>query len=285
MTVLKESNPGLVDPTHIYARSPICLYLKNFDERFSLFDILLGMKTAAITGVSSGIGKAITEILLLRKWKVYGLSRSEPETENENFVWIEVDLTQSDEVARAAKVVKEPAIDLLISNAGVIFEELATQVSKMSYEKMFNLNVLAPMLLVSSLDEKIKRATIISISSVSDRLIEKEYTLYCSSKAANTRYFEAVADELTEAKVISLLPDYVDTPMLRTSVGDSEFDWAGTIKVKDLASFAVNVAENKTELASGSNVIIVTDSLLDDLKSREKLYSYNTDTSKLTKLS
>jgi NAD(P)-dependent dehydrogenase (short-subunit alcohol dehydrogenase family) len=36
-----------------------------------------------------------------------------------------------------------------------------------------------------------------------------------AEKAANTRYFETLALELPNAKVISLLPDYIDTPMLR----------------------------------------------------------------------
>jgi benzil reductase ((S)-benzoin forming) len=242
------------------------------------------MKIAVITGVSSGIGKAITEILLNEGWKVYGLSRSKPDISNKNLIWVEADLAMPGEVKNVVGLIVEQRIDVLVSNAGIIFEELATQTSQASYEKMFNLNVLAPMLLVSSLGQKINRATIISVSSVSDRLIEKEHALYCSSKAANTRYFEAVADELRDAKVINLLPDYVDTPMLRASVGDNEFDWEGTIKVEDLAKFAVDIIRHKTQLVSSSNVIIVTNSLLEDLKSREKLYGYNTETGELSKI-
>jgi NAD(P)-dependent dehydrogenase (short-subunit alcohol dehydrogenase family) len=242
------------------------------------------MKIAVVTGASSGIGKAIVDTLLQQNWKVYGLSRSNPDYVSDNFVWIESDLSKIDNIESALVNITETKIDLLVSNAGVFLEELATSVSPMSYERIFNVNVLAPMLLVSNLANKLKKATIISVSSVSDRLIEKEYALYCSSKAANTRYFEAVADELKEARVFTLLPDYVDTPMLRTGVGESEFDWASTIKAEDLASFAVDLAQGKTKLESASNIIIVTNGLIEDLESREKLYGFNTDTKELIKL-
>jgi benzil reductase ((S)-benzoin forming) len=243
------------------------------------------MKTAIVTGASYGIGKSITETLLNDGWKVYGLSRSLPEMTNKQFVWLQCDLSKIDQIAECLRAVQEPKIDVLVSNAGVIDIENASAVSQVSYERTFSVNVLAPMLIVNTLRSKITHATIISISSISDRIPEADVALYCSSKAANTSYFNALADELKNAKIYTLLPDYVDTPMQhRTNGENKDFDWSATIKPADIAKLTNDLIVGKVSIESGGNVIIVTEKLKKDVKSVEKLYSFNTDTNELAKL-
>lgn len=52
------------------------------------------MKVSVITGASSGIGKDLAEALLKDSWKVYGVSRSKPDIEDENFIWLPCDLSK-----------------------------------------------------------------------------------------------------------------------------------------------------------------------------------------------
>lgn len=243
------------------------------------------MKTAVVTGASYGIGKSIVEALLMGGWKVYGLSRSQPEMANERFVWLQCDLAQPTQIAESLRAVKESSIDALVSNAGVIELEKASAVSQESYEKTFSINVLAPMLIVNTLREKIPKATIISVSSISDRIPEADVALYCSSKAANTTYFNTLADELKDARVYVLLPDYVDTPMQHRSNDDNkDFDWSATIKSDDIANLTNELISGTISVEPGSNIIIVTEKLKEDLKSVEKLYGFNTDTNELARL-
>jgi benzil reductase ((S)-benzoin forming) len=242
------------------------------------------MKTAIITGASSGIGKSVAEQLLKESWKVYGLSRSKPAIDNENLVWVECDLANAASIKNAAKAVAEPTVDFFLSNAGVAFEEPASEVTENSYNKMFSVNVLAPMLLVNAFKEKITQAVVVSISSVSDRITEKDFALYCASKAAITRYFEAVAQDLAQAKVYSLLLDYVDTPMLHELQDGRDFDWSATLKVEDVAKLSVELVAGKHGLPSGSNVIVINNALKDDMKPVEKLYGFNADTGEMIKL-
>ena len=243
------------------------------------------MKTAVVTGTSYGIGKSIAEILLQEGWKVYGLSRSKPPFASEQFVWLQCDLSRPDQITDSLQKITEPAVDALISNAGVVKIETASAVSEGSYQQVFSVNVLAPMLLVNALFDKISQATIVSISSVSDRLPEAKLALCCSSKAANTLYFRALAHELKNARVYALLPDYVETPMLHSTEDTTDgFDWSATIQPHDVAKLTVDLVSGKRELDSGSTIIIVTEALKEDLKSTEKLYGFNTDIGRLDRL-
>jgi len=242
-------------------------------------------KTAVVTGTSKGIGEAVAACLLRNGWKVYGVSRSKPSFTDSTFVWLECDLAKTDAIAAALQHVTEPALDLLVSNAGVAFPSWATDVTSESYGNMYDVNVLAPMLIVHALKAKLSHATVISTSSVSDRLLDADYALYCSSKAANTTYFGSLAAELQDATIITLLPDYVDTPMLRGLHKDDGFDWSAPLKAGDIASLVANLESGKIQVESGANIIIVNDALQEDLASTEKLYGFNTDTEQLVKLS
>jgi|GEM_PF-1026890 len=242
-------------------------------------------KTAVVTGTSKGIGRAVAACLLRNSWKVYGISRGKPALTDDTFIWLECNLANADTIAAALQRITEPAIDLLVSNAGVAFSSWATDITSGSYGNMYDVNVLAPMLIVHALKAKLSHATIISVSSVADRLLDADYALYCSSKAANTAYFGSLAAELRDAKVITLLPDYVDTPMLRDLHKDDDFNWSIPLKAEDIASLIANLESGKVQVESDANVIIVNDALQEDLASTEKLYSFNTDTKQLVKLS
>ena len=230
-----------------------------------------------------GIGKAVAQTLLKGDWKVYGVSRTKPDITSDRFVWIECDLSQPSGIAPKLTI-DELAIDLLVSNAGVAFLEPAVEVSVDSYNNMYGVNVLAPMLLVAALKNKIQQATIVTVSSVSDRIVDIDFALYCSSKAANTRYFETLALELKDAKVIALLPDYIDTPMLRKLQEGTDFNWSQTITVDEVAQLVMGLTEGTIDVESGSNIIVINDQMLHDLESRERLYSYNTSNSTVTRL-
>ncbi len=243
------------------------------------------MKIALVTGSSYGMGEDIARMLLDRGYKVYGVSRSRGDIINANYIWLECDLRKPEDIGRIAACIGEKKIDVFVSNAGVIRLENASKASIDSYNFTFNVNVLAPILLVNRLRDKLGHSVIISISSVADRLPESDYALYASSKAANTLYFNSLAMELTKAKIVTLLPDYVNTPMLHsTSDTDTTFDWSATIQSPDIAELCEKIITQKLTVESGANIIIVTEKLKEDLEDQEILYGYNTDSKKLKRL-
>jgi len=240
-------------------------------------------KVAIVTGSSSGIGREITKILLQEGYKVYGISRTKSTFDDSQFVWIKADLTKSSTYSKFLKGIKENKIDILVNNAGVAFEQNAFGFNQKSFEEVFDINYKAPILLTQLFRKKLRNGLVINISSVSDRLVGEKYGLYCSSKSALNIFFDVVSLEERNIKFVSILPSYVDTKLLRNLQKQREFEWKITLKPEEIAEFIKNVIGNK-EITSGSKIIIVNDSLIEDLEYKENLWGYNVTKRKLFKL-
>jgi short-subunit dehydrogenase len=77
-------------------------------------------KVILITGISSGFGKQISELLALQGHTVYGTVRKEIES-NSKVNILRLDLTDTNSIKKAVETVlqKEGRIDMLINNAGM----------------------------------------------------------------------------------------------------------------------------------------------------------------------
>ena len=76
------------------------------------------MRTAVVTGTSSGIGAAIATRLLGAGWRVIGLDRAPPTITDAAFAAVTVDL--ADRSARVEAVAKIEAADALVHAAGIM---------------------------------------------------------------------------------------------------------------------------------------------------------------------
>lgn len=243
------------------------------------------MKIAVVTGASSGIGKSVAVSLLKENYKVYGISRSDPDISQQNFTWLQMNLTNSQEIDLLKNKIAEDHIDVLINNAGIAYEKPSLSPTLEVFETIFNLNFKASILVTSNLIDKLKNSLVINISSISDRIPGEGFALYCSSKAALNSYFDVVALEHKELKVINILPDYVDTPLLRKLQNVVDFDWNQTLKPGEIAEFLINTINNHGQIPSGSRIIIINEALKEDLDYKETHWVYNTDTKNLARLS
>jgi NAD(P)-dependent dehydrogenase (short-subunit alcohol dehydrogenase family) len=241
-------------------------------------------KIAVVTGTSSGIGKAITKSLLTKGFKVYGIARTYADIQHSNFVPIEADLSNPASYQLIKNSITEDYIDILINDAGVAFETPALAFTEIDFKKMFGINFCAPILLTQTFKEKL-RGFVINISSVSDRVIGENFALYCSSKSALNIYFDIIALEEKNIKFISLLPSYVDTPLLRTlQKNNPDFDWSATVQPADISLLINKIIDAPQDFFSGTHIIVATEALKEDFEYHENIWGYNTDTNELKKL-
>lgn len=161
------------------------------------------MKTAIITGASTGIGLAITQKFIQEGMKVIGLARdfSKTKFENSNFQKIELDLRKKVEVDMLTAKIKN--VDILVNNAGVGYFDLLEKISEDEIQEMVETNLLGLIFLTQKLIPQLKKGKgdIINIASESALTGRKFGTVYCATKFALRGFSESLADELRRNNV------------------------------------------------------------------------------------
>lgn len=184
-------------------------------------------KGAIITGVSSGIGKALCTHLLDLGFEVLGISRRKVDFDHENFTHIAADLSDLDALSQMKIDGLKADHIYLINNAGTLGNSShLNQKTAQEIDHALRLNVTAPMFLskrvMQSYGHKVQQ--IINISSGAAEAVIDGWTTYCASKAALNQYSRVYQLELQQegydTQVMAIGPGVVDTEMqseIRTS--------------------------------------------------------------------
>jgi len=172
-----------------------------------------------ITGVSSGIGKALALEFLERGNNVVGLGRKH-DIDHPQFSFITCDLSDVSQV-KSIRFSGDKDGCVLINNAGAV--GVLKRVSDQEQDDLLNVinvNTIAPMLLCQSFLRDVPsdlRTIILNISSGAANRAIPSWAAYCASKIAIDRFSEAVClEELEKGRylaVYSIAPGVVDTPM------------------------------------------------------------------------
>lgn len=158
-------------------------------------------KIALITGCSSGLGKALTEVALARGYHVVATARN-PETIDLDHPRLHrraLDLSSEAHIHQFAQVIKEefPHLNLLINNAGYGLMAPLLDLPASALQAQFQINCIAPVTLLRETAALLQPgATVVNIGSVSARLVTPFAGSYCASKAALHALNEAMRMEL-----------------------------------------------------------------------------------------
>ncbi len=170
-----------------------------------------------ITGVSSGIGKALAEEALAAGWEVDGIGRNSCEAidRHENGTFFQSDLSTTNGVETVPLRAASTGPTILINNAGTIgpIESTANlQTEELQY--CMQLNVLAPMRLTARFLQEVsgEKQVYFTGSGAANYPIEG-WAAYCASKAAVHQYAEVAAKEHPTIRIHAFRPGKVDTPM------------------------------------------------------------------------
>lgn len=180
------------------------------------------MKHAVLTGVTSGIGYELADYLLKETdYHLYGISRRVDDNlfSSTRFTALPCDLTDTRQLHDTAERVlydSGKSIDLLINNAGWARFAPHEEQQPEHIASMVDLNLRAPLLLTNALLRSIKarQGVVINISSITGQQNSPWGGTYAATKAGLRHFGSNLFDEVRKSgvKVVSLLPDIVDTP-------------------------------------------------------------------------
>ena len=173
------------------------------------------MKTAVISGVSSGIGLELAERLLKEKYFVIGCSRNRPPIEDIHF--FQCDIADLEQIKAFANFVKEKVshIDILVNNAGMAYVKNFEEFTPEEVEEVIRINTIGLMnktlLLLTLLKEG---STIINMGSIAAVMHFPQWSVYNASKYALRGWSKALRKELSERgiRVVLVNPGAVWTP-------------------------------------------------------------------------
>ncbi len=187
----------------------------------------MGARHIAVTGASSGIGEGLVRHYAAKGWKVSMVARRRELMEAlaaeipqvDTFV-ATADLTDLERCTGwvgEAEAALGP-IDVLVNNAGAQYVEPALGVSDARAERLFALNVLAPMRLGRLVGESMVRrgaGALVNIASVAAITPTPHMAHYSGTKAALAMWSEVLRSEVAPAgvHVLTVYPGPVATPL------------------------------------------------------------------------
>ncbi len=185
--------------------------------------MILKDKICVVTGAAQGIGNAIARNMLAEGATVYGCdlregSMAAMEEENPDFHALYFDVSDAAAAKAAMMGVKKEhgRIDVLVNNAGVVFNKKIGMIVREETELMFRINVIAVIeltQLVSRIMARTGGGSIVNIASVTAVLGSAGQSAYSATKGAIISFTKSAAKELAPqgVRVNAVAPGIVKT--------------------------------------------------------------------------
>lgn len=192
-------------------------------------------KTILITGAASGIGKetAIESSKMGAKivavdLNADGLNALAPQLEGEGHLTFDGNLCNDEFLKLLAE--NAPVLNGVFLCAGVSDTTLVKFLTEEKIDRVFNINVKAPVMMLKYLLKKKKVAdggSLVWMSSYGAEKVEPGLGIYAASKSAVNGFMRAYAKELIGKKIRSnsIMPMMIKTELISTLTNISEEDW------------------------------------------------------------
>ena len=158
------------------------------------------MSSILITGASKGIGRATAVELARRGHRVIATAR-DPRALDGLDVDQRLRLDVTDQVSVDAAVAKAGEIDVLVSNAGVIFRAAVEASPAAEIERLYALNTVGAVRVTQAVLPQMrerKKGRLVFVSSVGGRTVFPGNAAYAATKWALEAFAEALAMELAD---------------------------------------------------------------------------------------
>ena len=213
-----------------------------------------------VTGVSSGIGRAVADGFAAKGFEVFGTSRNPRTTQPVAGVeLVQLDVTDDASVAAAVSTVVQRAgrIDILVNNAGAGVFGAAEETSTAQAQQLFDTNFFGLVRLTREVLPYLRAqrsGRIINIGSVLGFLPSPYGSLYAASKHAVEGYSESLDHETREfgVRVSVVEPGYTNTSFEANATdADSPIDSYAPVRehVKQVIAKAVRAGDDPAVVA------------------------------------
>ncbi len=225
------------------------------------------VKVALVTGISKGIGKAIATQLVDDGYMVYGTyntGEAEAKDLKSNLKKLEifqVDLSQRSNTLQFVDELHGIEFDAIVNNAGIYQQEKFDDFDLSAWDRTFEVNLTAPLVLSLKLKDRIKDGgTILNIASTDGLTGSFNSMAYAASKAALISITKSLANLLgpRAIRVVGIAPGWISNTGMNT---DASFE-AGELtslgrngapeEIAQLASFLIS---DKACFITGTTVI------------------------------
>lgn len=197
-------------------------------------------KLAVITGAGRGIGRALAigyaeagaDVVLLSRTEADLLEvAGEIKAMGQKAFPIVTDVTDKDSINQAFEQIKKinPAIDILINNAGMNIRSKAFDVTEEEWETIMNTNLKSAFFMSQKAGELMKQqgngGRIINISSVTGHTALRTGVVYAQTKAAMIQMTKVLAFEWGQHNIAvnSVGPWYFETPLTEKILSDEKY--------------------------------------------------------------
>ena len=236
----------------------------------------LSNKTAVVTGGGQGIGLGISHALLNAGAQVLIAQRSplpEAIAAHQNCAWIEADLADASSFAAVAECAGKTfgKLDVLVNNAGIMFERPLDSMQLDEWNKMLAINLTAPVFLSQALLPLMSAGgSIINIGSIEGLAANPEHAAYCATKGGVHGLTRALAVDLgnRDIRVNAIAPGWIRSSLSDDYINaqpNAEQAWqdlyrmhpAGRIgEPEDVGKLAVYLASDDAAFMTGQVIVI-----------------------------
>ena len=243
-------------------------------------------KIAIVTGGSQGIGRGICECFLAAGARVVIADLHAPadlfdwQSHCENRLrWIETDVASivSIEAMTADVESSFSGVDVLVNNAGIMFEKSIDEQTEADWDLMMAINLKGPVMMCKFVLPLLRQqveikgsAAIVNIGSIEGFAANPNHTAYCASKGGIHGLTPAMAIDLGPQgiRVNAIAPGWIDTDLNREyveSVDDvdlakrelAKLHPVGSIgKTRDVGDVAVWLASDESSFVSGQVITV-----------------------------
>jgi len=229
-------------------------------------------KTSIVTGGTRGIGKAICDIHLESGCDIIATGtrlNKKMTPAKKRLKYLELDFLDPEGVKSFIRTVKRlNRIDILINNAGINIIEPIDKMNKDNWDKVLQVNLTGPMLLMREIAPVMKRqkkGRILNIGSIWAAISKEGRSSYSASKTGLIGLTRTAALDLASYNILvnSLCPGFTATDLTRSTLSKEEITSLSKqiplkrlAKVDEIARVAVFLCSDLNTYITGQSIIV-----------------------------